>query len=103
MPYDEAAFSHPDSYTYLLNPEYWNGYQLGKKASPGIPGPAGAYDPNGVSDYAYYQSWVYPCLVPSTEYGYPISGNVGFNNAVVDWSNYLWTHDPQSPYFVPKP
>lgn len=103
LPYDPTAFTHPDSYTYSMNQEYWNGYWLGQKVCTGIPGPAGAYDPAGISDYAYYQTWVYPCLLPTTSYGYPIQLNVGFDNALIDWSNYLWTHDPQSPHKVPKP
>ena len=103
VPYDPAAFHQPTDYEIAMNQPYYMGYSAGQMVCTAIPGPAGASDPAGVSDYAYYQTWVYPCLLPSTSYGYPIQPIVGYDNALIDWSNYLWTHDPMSPHKVPKP
>lgn len=103
LPYDPAAFHQPSQYEIDMNQSYYAGYWAGQRVCTGIPGPAGAYDPNGINDYAYYQSWVYPCLLPSTVYGYPNQLLVGFDNALIQWSNHLWVHDPKSPHNVPKP
>jgi hypothetical protein len=103
LPYDPTAFYQPSDYEKALNQGYWQGYAIGQMVCTGIPGPAGAYDPAGVNDYAYYQTWVYPCLLPTTNYGYPNDPAVGFDNALIQWSNWLWTHDPQSPHKVPPP
>lgn len=103
LPYDPAAFHQPSEYELAMNQSYYQGYAAGQMVCTGIPGPAGAYDPNGISDYAYYQTWVYPCLLPTSTNGWVNNVAVGYDNALIDWSNYLWTHDPQSPHKVPKP
>lgn len=56
------------------------------------------YDPA-----AFTHPWVAPCLLPTTVYGYPNQMLVGFDNSLIAWSNWLWTHDPMSPHKVPKP
>jgi hypothetical protein len=101
--YNEEAFTQPTPDEIANNQSYWQGYASGKMVCVGIPGPAGAYDPAGLDDYAYYRTWVDPCFLPSTTNGFPNNLAVGFNTALVDWLNYLWTHDPQSPNKVPRP
>lgn len=103
VPFDEAAFNQPTPDEVQMNQAYWEGYGKGQMICTGIPGPAGAYDPAGLDDYRYYRTWVDPCFLPDSTEGFPNQNAVGYNTALVDWLNYLWTHDLQSPNRVPRP
>lgn len=101
--YDPKAFNEPTPEEVAGNQSYWQGYATGQSVCTGIPGPKGACDPKGLDNYAYYRTWVEPCLLPPSIDGFPNQLAVGFNNALIDWLNWLWTHDLASPNKVPCP
>ena len=94
-PIPDDAYPQPTADELAMNPTYWEGYETGKAVRAAIPSPAGS------NNYDNYRTWVDPLLLPASTQGYPNNTAVGYNNAVIQGANYLWTHDPQSPYKIP--
>lgn len=89
-----SVFKVPEPYEVEMNPEYWRGYDEGKRMKDSMPGPAGTKD-----YYAYKAEWE-KLYRPAEQKGFPISLNVGYNNCIADMGNWLWTNDPQSSHKV---
>jgi hypothetical protein len=91
----DDAYPEPSPEEVAMNPTYWQGYDAGKSVRAAIPSPAGSHD------YDNYRTWVDPMLLPASIEGFPNSTAVGYNNSIIQGANYLWTHDPKSPYKIP--
>lgn len=91
----DDAYMEPTPDEEAMNPSYWQGYDAGKAVRAAIPSPKGS------RTYDNYRTWVDPMLLPPSTQGFPNPTAVGYNNAVIQGLNYLWTHDPESPYRVP--
>lgn len=108
-PKEKAAMEHPPSTTSIpddaytqptpeevdLNPTYWEGYSEGMSVRSATPSPAGS------KTYETYRTWIDPMLLPASTQGFPNNTAVGYNNAIIQGANYLWQHDPQSPFKIP--
>jgi hypothetical protein len=88
-----TAFAAPSADEKARNSDYWNGYALGQASSGIVPGPAGAAD---YDDYRNNRVW--PLFKPQAIGFFPLAGNVGYDNALMDAANWLWVNDPASPH-----
>ena len=93
---EDEAFTKPSLEEVKKNQSYWQGYSVGQAASAALPSPAGS------GDYDNYRNWCNPLLLPAASpEGFVNNVATGYNNALVDGLNWLWTHDPESPHKVP--
>lgn len=95
IPIPDSAFHQLTAAEQAPDQPYYRGYLAGRKASAVLPSPAGS------RDYDTYRSWVEPFLLPPAISGFVKNENVGYNNAMIDGANWLWTNDPQSPHKIP--
>jgi hypothetical protein len=95
IPIPEEAYAQPTADDLANNQTYWEGYATGQAVGPAIPSPAGS------NTYENYRTWVDPLLLPASHQGFVDNMAVGFNNAVIQGANWLWTNDPESPFKVP--
>lgn len=96
IPIPEEAFNQPTPEEYDRNPTYYSGYNTGRMASAALPSPEGSVD------YQTYRTWVEPFLLPpASPEGWVNNTATGYNNAMIDGANWLWTNDPKSPHKVP--
>jgi hypothetical protein len=93
MPIPTTAFAAPSADEKAQNPDYWNGYALGQASSGIVPGPAGAAD-----YYDYRNNRIWPLFKPQAIGFFPVAGNVGYDNALMDAANWLWVNDQASPH-----
>jgi hypothetical protein len=93
------AFPPPSEYEYYSNQSYWNGWmQCANFICNGV---ILLPSPKGTGDYNNYSTLYPPYYMQDSTYGYVNSGAVGWNNAINQGKNYVWQHDPESPFFVP--
>jgi hypothetical protein len=59
--------------------------------------------PAGTGSYEGYSALFTPYWMPDVVFGYVNNGAVGWNNSIAQGRNYVWQHDPMSPYFIPPP
>jgi hypothetical protein len=91
----DDAYTQPTPEEVDANPTYWEGYSGGMAVRSAIPSPAGS------NTYENYRTWVDPLLLPASTEGFPNNTTVGYNNAVIQGANYMWTNDPKSPFKIP--
>lgn len=94
-PIPDDAYMIPTPDEVAMNESYWKGYEAGKAIRASTPSPKGS------RAYDIYRTWINPMLLPPDVQGFPNQVAVGYNNAVIQGANYLWTHDPESPYKIP--
>jgi hypothetical protein len=93
----DDAFAQPTPEEIAGNESYWSGYEIGEKCSAALPSPEGS------GDYDTYRGWIDPYLLPpAAPSGWVNNMAVGYNNAMLDGANWLWTYDPKSPHNVPS-
>jgi hypothetical protein len=82
-----------------MNQSYWNGWLACGYFTCG--GVVLLPSPEGTGSYDNYDTLFAPYYVPDNISGFVNNGAVGWNNAIVQGKNYVWQHDPKSPYFIP--
>jgi hypothetical protein len=94
IPIPPEAFTKPTPDELSANQAYWTGYASGASESSILPSPAGS------KNYETYRMWCDAFLLPPASGGFPNHEAVGYNNAMIDGLNWLWTNDPASPHNV---
>lgn len=96
IPIPDSAFTQPTPEEVAANQTYWTGYSTGKMASAALPSPAGS------GEYNMYRTWIDPYLMPpASPEGWVNNQATGYNNAMIDGANWLWTNDANSPHNKP--